>query len=82
MKQQTKSKSSKFHLTPEETGNLIGREKFRGYVNDLIDRDIQMYLYTTILPRLNIPPNQSVTLSKDKEWLELSNEIRTNKNSG
>ncbi len=70
----TKTKaSSKFHLNEDEIQNLKGRDKFRGYILDLVQRDIQMYLYSVILLRLGLQ-GKSVKLSEDFEWVEVMEE--------
>lgn len=64
--------SKKFHLTDEETKNLRGREMAIDYILDLIKRDINMYLYMDIVPRLGLDQNGKYTLSKDRTWLEVT----------
>lgn len=65
----------KFHLTSEETKNLIGRETMIDYLKDLVQRDINMYLYMNIIPRLNLDPKDKYTLSEDRTWIEITPEI-------
>lgn len=68
--------NKKYHLTDEETKNLIGREMAMDYLNDLMVRDINMYLYMDIIPRLGLDPKGKYTLSKDKKWLEVTEESK------
>jgi len=60
----------KFHLNDEEINNLKGRRNFYGYIKDLIERDINMYLFSVVCPRLGIP-SDSIELSSDCEWITL-----------
>jgi len=68
------SKLVEYHLSTDETANILGRQKFQGYVQDLINRDIQMYLYTTVLPRLGIDPKTPVELSEDGKVVRITND--------
>lgn len=61
---------SKFHLTADETTNLKGREKFVGYVQDLVKRDIQMYIYSVVLPRMGVK-STNIKVDKDFQWIEV-----------
>lgn len=67
-------KSSKYHLTDAEVKNLKGREMAIDYLIDLIKRDINMYLYMDVVPRLGLDPNGKYTLSEDRQWLEVTEE--------
>lgn len=61
---------AKFKLTEEEKTNILGREKAIDYMLDLIKRDINMYMYMDIMPRLGLE-KEGATLSADREWLEV-----------
>lgn len=61
----------KFSLSEEEKNNVLGRKRFLGYVQDLIERDISMYMYTVIMPRLGIDQKDSVVLSEDSSFIEV-----------
>ena len=66
----------KFKLTEQERNNLIGRERAIEFIIDLIQRDINMYLYMDIVPRLGLDQKGKYTLSKDREWLEVTEESK------
>ena len=66
----------KFKLTPEEVNNLKGREKAIDYMLDLIKRDINMYLYLDVVPRLGLPEDGKYNLSPDREWLHVEEESK------
>lgn len=51
--------------------NLKGREMAVDYVQDLIKRDIGMYLQFDVFKRLGIKESVPFQLSEDREWLEL-----------
>lgn len=63
-----------FSLSTEETNNLIGRERALDYIADLIKRDINMYIYMDIVPRLGLPKDGKYTLSQDRKTLEVTEE--------
>ena len=65
------SQVQKYHLTKEEISNLQGRKQFLGYLKDLTERDMSMYLYTNVIKRLNLPDDVKFTLSEDSEWIEI-----------
>lgn len=66
---------AKYHLTKEEKDNMLGREKFLGYVDDLIKRDMNIYLHEVVLQRLKINP-KTFTTSPEFDWLEIEEEIK------
>lgn len=61
----------KFHLTEDEKNNLLGRNKFKEYILDVVTRDIGMYVYSNILTRLKLPPTTKFSVSEDGVWLEV-----------
>ncbi len=69
----------KYELTKEEKDNMLGREKFLGYMEDLIKRDMNIYLHEVVLARLKIDP-KTFTTSKDFEYIEVEDAIITPKN--
>lgn len=64
----------KYKLTDEETKNIKGRELSIEYLQDLIQRDIGMYVQFDIMKRLDIEPNKKFQISKDRKWIEVSEE--------
>jgi hypothetical protein len=64
----------KFKLSEEETKNLKGREQAIDYVVDLIKRDINMYLYMDVVPRLGLSQDGKYELTPDREWLHVTEE--------
>ena len=69
-----KDSSKKYKLTSEEVKNLKGREMAVDYLQDLIKRDIGMYLQFDVFKRLGIESNVPFQLSEDREWVELTEE--------
>lgn len=61
----------KFSLTQEETSNLSARKYFLGYIKDLIERDMGMYLYGNVAKRLNLAEDVKFSLSEDNKTIEL-----------
>lgn len=70
---------TKYNLTKEEKDNMLGREKFLGYIEDLIQRDMNIYLHEVVLTRLKINP-KTFTTSKDFEYIEVEESIIKPKN--
>lgn len=62
----------KYQLTQEQTNNFIGREKAMDYVIDLFKRDINLYLYTEVIPKLGLDQKGNYQLSPDRTWLEVT----------
>lgn len=62
-----------FNLTDAETKNILGREQAIDYMQDLISRDINMYMYMDIMPRLGLK-DEKVELSKDRKSLSIIEE--------
>ena len=58
-----------YSLSSEETKNLKGREYMIEYLTDLVQRDINMYMYTSIIPRLGLDPKGVYVLSEDRKTL-------------
>jgi len=58
----------KYKLSQDEVANIKGRRKFVDYIMDLVDRDVAMYMYTTVYQRLGIK-DVKTELSEDGEWL-------------
>lgn len=77
MKKTTPAQTKKFSLTSEETKNLKGREMAIDYILDLIKRDINMYMYMDIVPRLGLDPKGTYILSEDRTELEVETKIIT-----
>lgn len=71
---------AKLKLTEEESTNLKGREKFSEYILDLVRRDIAIYLQEVIYKRLGITKDQKAEISEDREWIEVTSKIVTEKN--
>jgi hypothetical protein len=77
MKKTTQTKDQKpmtnpkksYSLTEEETGNLMGREKFSTYIMDLVQRDIGLYLSQVIYKRLDLSPDTKAEISQDRKTL-------------
>jgi hypothetical protein len=69
--QMTKTQdSSKFYLTADETTNLKGREKCIPYIQDLVRRDMQVYIFSIVLPRLGVK-SENIKVDKDFKWIEV-----------
>ncbi len=69
-----KSNQKTYSLTPDETQNLLGREKIHAYFNDLIQRDIAVYLTQVIYRRLDLAPDVKSEISQDRKTLIVDNE--------
>jgi hypothetical protein len=65
---------AKFKLTPQEVNSVKGREKAIDYMLDLIKRDINMYLYMDVVPRLGLDNEGEYELSPDREWIHTVDE--------
>lgn len=68
----TIKRMKKYQLTAEETKNILGREQAIGYMEDLIKRDINMYLYMEVIKRLGLPEDGKYNLSPDRTWVEVA----------
>jgi hypothetical protein len=75
MPKDTKTEAPRYKLTEDESNNLKGREQFSGYLQDLIQRDIAMYLANDIYKRLGITKDQKAEISEDREWITVAPRI-------
>lgn len=64
----------KYHLTTGEKDNLLGRRKTLDYLQHLINSDIGMFVYTSVLPRLKLPSDTKFAISEDGAWIEVEEE--------
>lgn len=58
-----------YQLAEDEVQNLKGREKFAGYILDLVERDVAVYMTQVIFKRLNLPMDTKAKISEDSKQL-------------
>ena len=77
----SKKKQTKWFLTKEEQQNITFRKTSVSFLNDLIYKDINVYLYQVVCPRLALDPKASIKLSDDASYLEVVDEKKGDKKS-
>lgn len=71
IKEQKSNKT--YQLATDEVQNLKGREKFAGYILDLIERDVAIYMSQVIYKRLGLSPDTKSKISEDSTQLIVDN---------
>ena len=68
-------------LSKEEQDNLRGRKTFFGYIVDLVERDINIYLSEVVAKRLDINLSENdLKLAEDASYVELVPKLSLPKN--